>query len=447
MKKTVFILCFLFMVTPIYAGEFYKWTDEDGVLHFSDRPPKSPEDYEIADMVGVRGELEQKIRDSYIKSDYLKTVKLLEQQIRELEEKALKGIKNISETLYEKHLMLGYILDSRLNKPGKALKEYRRAIELRESFLPERSKAFSIEFVFMADVYERQKVFSRAVEYYSELLDEMEALNKEAEDDLEVLIATGLINFIKYRIDGLNLKIHPEKDFIPLLKKLKSSSLHMQTGITQFLALMFIPTAEYDFSVAMKSNLPDYIEQSPENLGSMIFNYMLVLEESKSYVDEASERAMEAYIEKYPESYNSLSLLFLFHRFYREGGQVEKQERILSKLEKIAEKRGYELIVGPESRFSSPEKTWETYKTALAQGDIDTVKECYVPGEWKFKKTFELIGEEKMKEIAKDMGDIKRLRGDDQEVKYRIRRKINGEDVAFYIHFYNIEGEWKMRGF
>ena len=114
---------------------------------------------------------------------------------------------------------------------------------------------------------------------------------------------------------------------------------------------------------------------------------------------------------------------------------------------KIAGKRGMELLIGPDSRFSSPEKTWETYKRALASGDIETVTECYRPGEWRFSKTLKVLGIDKMKEIARDMGDIARLRGNDQEAKYRIRRMVSGNELTFYIYFYNIDGEWKMKSF
>lgn len=36
MRKRVYILVFLIFISPVYAQTIYKWTDEKGVIHFSD---------------------------------------------------------------------------------------------------------------------------------------------------------------------------------------------------------------------------------------------------------------------------------------------------------------------------------------------------------------------------------------------------------------------------
>jgi hypothetical protein len=97
----------------------------------------------------------------------------------------------------------------------------------------------------------------------------------------------------------------------------------------------------------------------------MILNYALILAASAGSVDESSERAMQAYLLQYPESYYSLKLRYLFYKYYRESQQTDKAENLRRELEKIGSKRGIELIVAPDKRFSSPEQTWETFRRAL----------------------------------------------------------------------------------
>ena len=79
----------------------------------------------------------------------------------------------------------------------------------------------------------------------------------------------------------------------------------------------------------------------------MILNYALILAASAGTVDESSEKAMEAYLSKYPESYYSLQLRYLFYKFYKESGQTKKAEKLAKELDKIGSKRGIELIIGP----------------------------------------------------------------------------------------------------
>lgn len=50
MKKLLFMACVLIMFSVFVqqpAAEMYKWVDKNGVIHFSDTPPKSEKDVEI----------------------------------------------------------------------------------------------------------------------------------------------------------------------------------------------------------------------------------------------------------------------------------------------------------------------------------------------------------------------------------------------------------------
>ena len=45
------------------------------------------------------------------------------------------------------------------------------------------------------------------------------------------------------------------------------------------------------------------------------------------------------------------------------------------------------------------------------------------------------------------MGNIGKITGSEKEAKYRIRRMEEGKEITYYIHFYNVDGEWKMDEF
>jgi len=56
-------------------------------------------------------------------------------------------------------------------------------------------------------------------------------------------------------------------------------------------------------------------------------------------------------------------------------------------------------------------------------GDIDLTMECYIPGEWKERKIFSLLGAEKMKEIGRSIGDIHKVKAGETMAEYMIIRK------------------------
>jgi len=103
-----------------------------------------------------------------------------------------------------------------------------------------------------------------------------------------------------------------------------------------------------------------------------------------------------------------------------------------------------ELIVNPDRRFSSPEKTWETYKKALMEGDIDLALECHIRNRNKYKEIFKLMGKDKLKKMAEKMNPIGKITMNDMRAKYRIRRNQKGNEISYYIYFSNVNGEWKI---
>jgi hypothetical protein len=138
----------------------------------------------------------------------------------------------------------------------------------------------------------------------------------------------------------------------------------------------------------------------------------------------------------------------LFSRFYKENGEIPKAERLEQQLVTIAQKRGMEILTGPDPRFASPEKTWETHRKALLEGDVNVVKECYVPGKGKHIPIFNLLGKEKMKEIGENLGPIVKVSVTRERAEYLMRTKgKDNREVNHPVYFHNLGGEWKMQNF
>jgi hypothetical protein len=84
MKACTFCLAGLFLFIPLQVlGDIYQWTDEDGVVHFSERPPPDEPCEEI--------ELDESVAPSSVDGEDTWAEEWLEQQRREREEaKALR---------------------------------------------------------------------------------------------------------------------------------------------------------------------------------------------------------------------------------------------------------------------------------------------------------------------------------------------------------------------
>jgi hypothetical protein len=382
--------------------------------------------------------IDKEIERSYINSDYAESAKLLEQKISLLEGKLTTGRRSTSQNIYMNQLLLAYIYAWKLQKPEKSLKIYSELIQSNKSG-KEKRKIPALELLYSAELYAAKNNLQEAEKYYQMFIKDLSGLKEREHDDLSTIFADELIKFTKYQIDGIRFKSGGEH----LLKKLKLSSA-MAPNMALFLSMALAPAARYETIVAMKADLPTYIQKSTANISSMVFDYGLLLQAAGGSVDESCEKAMKAYLSKYPEGYFSLSLRYLFFKFYRESGRKKKAGMLLAELNNIARKRGMELIVNPDRRFSSPEKTWETYKKALMEGDIDLALECHIRNRNKYKEIFKLMGKDKLKKMAEKMNPIGKITMNDMRAKYRIRRNQKGNEISYYIYFSNVNGEWKI---
>ena len=102
-------------------------------------------------------------------------------------------------------------------------------------------------------------------------------------------------------------------------------------------------------------------------------------------------------------------------------------------------------IEKPDERFSSPEKTWELFRSSLLAGDIELANKCLMP---KYREKHDsmrkAIGDDKMKRMVEEMRPIQKIIKEDGRAKYRIKRKIGNQDITFYIYFVEVFGKWKI---
>jgi len=97
----------------------------------------------------------------------------------------------------------------------------------------------------------------------------------------------------------------------------------------------------------------------------------------------------------------------------------------------------------PDSRFSTPESTWEVYKRALTAGDFELAQKCQVPNTRQVD-VYRQLGKEKTKEIVLAMTPIQKVQGDTKRAEYQLLRLENGRKMSYAVFFSNIFGEWKI---
>jgi tetratricopeptide (TPR) repeat protein len=111
----------------------------------------------------------------------------------------------------------------------------------------------------------------------------------------------------------------------------------------------------------------------------------------------------------------------------------------------FARATGIRLKVAPDPRFSSPDKTWESFLAALNAGDAEAALACFASSKAaQFRPLFTGMSAQQMKDMAasfiafvpmSDMGNMK---------EYGLTRIVNGERRAGFAYFQDEAGEWKI---
>ena len=103
----------------------------------------------------------------------------------------------------------------------------------------------------------------------------------------------------------------------------------------------------------------------------------------------------------------------------------------------------------PDRRLSSPEQTYELYKKAFINCDLNLVLKCLTPRMKDLhQEMFKKMSADKLRHMGEEMSSIERIEGENGYAKYRSKRKEehNGKayDITYDIYFTNILGEWRI---
>lgn len=387
------------------------------------------------------------ILEAYRRGDHKSVADLLVRNIQAIEKEPELDERDEWELIRARHF-LAYIYGWRLNRTDLALKEYRK-------ISPDGGSNVSL---FIGQLYEKEGDLEGALEYYRDFLDRVLA-SKESKGNAAFLFPVDeLANLVRYRMDGINLRLKGKGRYRPLLEKISVIKQPHDLRVVQMTFMGIVPYMEYEKYLFMKqpglseeldpSKQMDYIKQSPGDIGSGIISYIFALDAAKEGIDDYAERLMEAYLSKYPESYHSLKIRYLLSEYYKKQGKPDKSKRLLREIKEIARKRNMEIVTAPDDRFSSPETTWALYKKALAKGDIDAALECFTPpSRGKYKKVFEKLGPENLKDMARRMRKIRKVKVNDNVAEYIISREEDGTMISYFIYFVKSGGEWKLDQF
>lgn len=94
--------------------------------------------------------------------------------------------------------------------------------------------------------------------------------------------------------------------------------------------------------------------------------------------------------------------------------------------------------------FTTPEQTWDHFKTAILVGDFDAAKKCCSTGKTKSVFRFEKMDDEKRKNLMLSMQPIKKIDLQENTAKYKLVRDINGVGFSTFIYFEKVADEWKI---
>jgi len=388
--------------------------------------------------------------DLYTVSDYPAIAKLLEKRIDEIESATAASSKAKGDELYKLHIMLAHTYAWRLGSFNDGLAEYERARELRLE--QEKKKpgpnitTAALEYLFMAGMYEQIKDHARALEYYQKILQQVKAYSDAVANSGErIFLGSDLTYLIQYAIDTIQIQQQSAKTYTPLTKKIDL----MHESNPMMLSLMLasvLPELEYMYE---NTNIEAFIKNNPPSMYSMLLEGCLMMSGLSAMEHDSTNQmpgAAQAFINKYPDSYLTLSTRFLLAQIAQQKGDTEQAQLHLTDLKKTAKKRNIELIIEADKKFAAPESTWEALRQAMRKGDVEAALLCHIPGDPQYKGMYSALGPDVLKKIAADMKPIEKIRADEQTAKYRATRfhKKADTEITYYIYFVNILGEWKI---
>ena len=100
-----------------------------------------------------------------------------------------------------------------------------------------------------------------------------------------------------------------------------------------------------------------------------------------------------------------------------------------------------------DNTYSTPEQTWNLFKTALLEGDFDTAHNCCSEGKTKRILKFKKMDAGKRKSIVQSMQGLEKIHQQDDKAKYKLLRNSNGANFFTFVYFEKVGNEWKIENY
>jgi HEAT repeat protein len=334
----------------------------------------------------------------------------------------------------------------------KAAVEYEKLISVLDLY--EKDKRAIIPYYFaVGEIYEKDlKDYKRAFTVYSRAA--AQPANKDKRDsEMEILSNWYFdwIAFLSEKISVQNLK--QQKAFSHRTLKYPNYSYGFFTSLGVPLP-GFLPGFDQDDFImtgeeqASKELFDKVYARYPERYRMLWIGIGLFQQFVKQKKYDNAEYMAKKIIHLYPDDLNSVMLQFGLADLYKMQSNDGKYKEQIAIGKAMANALNIEIILGPDERFATPEKTWQLFVELLKKGDIDTAIECFSPtSQQKYKETFTAL-KDHLPKIAADMGKIRKIKEpQDGRAEYDILKNENGKVYSFALYFVDIFGEWKIEQF
>jgi HEAT repeat protein len=334
----------------------------------------------------------------------------------------------------------------------KAAAEYEKLISVLE--LHEKDKRAIIPYSFaVGEIYEKDlKDYKRAFDSYNRAA----ALpaNKDKRDSEMDILSNWYFDWIGFLSEKIKIqKLKQQKSFTHRTLKYPNYSYGF---FTSFGASFpgFLPAFEQDdFFIsgeeqASKELFDKVFARYPERYRTLLIGIGLFNEFVKQKRYDDAEYVATKLIHLYPDDLNTVMLRFGLADLYKMQSNDSKYRVQIANGKESAKSLNIEIILGPDERFATPEKTWQLFVELLKKGDLDKAVECFAPTSLqKYKEVLTAL-KNNLPKIAADMGKIRKIKEpQDGRAEYDILKNENGKVYSFAIYFVDIYGEWKIAQF
>ncbi len=335
----------------------------------------------------------------------------------------------------------------------KAVTEYEKLISVLERY--EQDKRALIPYVFaLGEIYEKDmKDYARAFSAYSSVA-KLSIVDKEGRDREMEIIGNWYLDWIAFLGEKISVRrLKRQKSFSRRTLKHPNFGygLFMSFGYPSAGTLSSFDDDPYRVNgegQVTKEIFDKVYARYPERYKMILFGATLFYEFIKENRYDDAEYIAGELMRFYPDDLNTIMLRFDLAELYKSQSNDKKYQETIAAGKRAAKSLNIEIILGPDERFATPEKTWQLFVESLKKGDVDKAIECFSPtSQQKYRQIFTSL-KAQLPQIASAMGNIRRMKENhDGRAEYDILKKENGKEYSYGIYFVDVYGEWKIENF